>query len=1047
MGVKPMWRGSRKTRKKRKLVTEVERVTSLQLLGRARLNLGDETVEFLPNKRFQLLAYLAYQGDWVSRDKLVFLFWPDEPNHTARQNLRQLLKHIRNFTWLMGLESDESRLRWLVNTDVAAFRKALEKGQVERAVQLYAGALCSDLENGEGDQFHHWLELERQTLHRLWLEAALKLADGFEAHENFSQAARVFEKLDHAEPLAEDHLRRYLRNLALSEGRDKAREIFEQHEKLLKQEFNSEPEAETIKLIQAIRQGEVAANVPILTTTTTKAKSRHNLPTQSTAFVGREIEQKKLVLLLADSNCRLVTIVAPGGMGKTRLAIEVAKTQPEHFAEIYFVPFAAVASPDLMVYAVADALELSFFGSKPPKDQLLEYLKNKKMLLVLDNLEQLLSGIDLLHDILGISPDIKIVATSRERLQLQAEYVFDLEGLAVPNEKNNEATDFDSLQLFADRAKHNKIDFVLEPHLQGITRICQLVGGMPLAIELAASWSRLLTPNEILGELEHNLDLLSNKSHDLPERHHSMRSVFEVSWQRLSDDEQTALKKLSVFQGGFEKGAARAVADVDLTLLLSLVNKSFVWRDNTGRFSQHPLILQYIQRKASDYTEEKQSTEEKHGLYYLELFKEKAPNVGTQKGAEILEALEKDFLNFHMAWDWMLHEKRVDKIGRVASALNDFFSMSSYTREGEGMFERAVLVLDETDPQHQAALGHTLVQQAYINVMTNLGGFTSKIETFQRGLALLESLNEYSGIVWGQLILGEAAWEQGEVAKAKEILTSALNLARTHGSPQDIGRVLCHLILVVKDIDTFTEVSALVEPTLKELRGFGNTYNLALALMVFGGFLVYNDHLEEAEKLLLESLHLSRLRKVNNPTVYTLTDLTRLAYKRSDYIRAESFIEEAYECASKLSNDFMKSEIRAIWGRVKLAQGQLSEAERLIAEGLSVGWLIDSSHAVSHALVFLAELSLAKGQVEQAVMWLKFLCDYKAIEKRDRHEALKLLEKAKAQLSPQDFAQAQEASKSLTLEGIVTGILERGLSGERDSSVPAETSTVSRQSG
>jgi predicted ATPase/DNA-binding SARP family transcriptional activator len=1003
----------------------VEGVTSIQLLGRARANFGSETLEFLPNKCFQLLAYLAYQGAWVSRDKLVFLFWPDEANHLARQNLRQLLKHIRNFPWLTGLESDDHRVRWLVNTDVAAFKKALEKGHLDKAMNLYGGALCTDLENGDSNEFASWLELERQTLHKLWTEAALQLAEGFETHENFSQAARVFETLHQAEPLAETTFRRYLQNLALSNQEDRAREVFESHEKILKQEFNSEPEKETLELIRAIRGGEAVTNVGTLSeakkvATRPRVEPRHNLPAQSTLFVGRETERQKLSKALADPNCRLLSVIAPGGMGKTRLAIEVARTQLEHFEETCFVSFAAVSSPDLMVYTLADALDLTLFGAKPPQEQLLEYLKNKNMLLVLDNLEHLLSGIDLIHDILLTASDIKILATSRERLSLQSEHLFDLYGLTVEGSSSS-----DALQLSTERAKHNKLDFMLEPNLQAVTKICELVGGMPLAIELAASWSRLLNPNEIVGELEQNLDILSTSARDLPERHHNMRGVFEVSWQRLSDEEQTALRKLSVFQGGFEREAARAVADVDLMLLLSLLNKSFVWQDTTGRFSQHPLILQYIQQKANDYPEETKQTEEKHGLYYLELFKEKAPEVGIEKGAEILEALEREFPNFRTAWNWMLREGQVDKIGRVASSLNDFFMVSSYMREGLGMFERAILTLDEGNPQHHGALGHTLVQQAYIKVMTSFGGFTSQVESFQRGLALLEPLKEYSGIIWGQIILGEAAWEQGEPKKAKEILTSAVNLARTYGTPQDLGRALAHFILIVKDIDTFAEVSASIEPTLKEVRELGNTLNLALALMLFGAHLINNDHLDEGEKLLLESLQLSRLRKADNPAVYALTDLTRLAYKRRDYARAEVLIAEACECASKLSHDFMKSEIRATWGRIKLAQGHSSEAERLMIEGLRVGWLIGSSHATCHALVFLAELSLAKSQVEQAVMWLAFLNHHPAVEKRDRDEALKLLEKAKAQLSPQAFTEAQEESKSLTLEEIVTGILER----------------------
>jgi tetratricopeptide (TPR) repeat protein len=351
--------------------------------------------------------------------------------------------------------------------------------------------------------------------------------------------------------------------------------------------------------------------------------------------------------------------------------------------------------------------------------------------------------------------------------------------------------------------------------------------------------------------------------------------------------------------------------------------------------------------------------------------------------------------------------------------------MSPYIREGVDMLGRVVLALDESNPNHHAALGHTIIHRTYIKVMFTVGEFDARAETFQRGLALLESLKEYTGIAWGQMILGQWAWGDGEFIKAKEILTSALHLVRTYGSPRDIGRALMHLTLVVREVDTFAEVSTLIEPTLKELRELGNILNLSYVLMLFGGYLVDNNHLDEGETLILESLHLSRLLKNNNPALFALTNLARLAHKRCDYERAESFIEEAYECASKLSNESMKSQALTVWGQVKLAQGHLSEAESLITEGLRVGWLMDNYYCVSHALLFLAELILVKGQPRQAVMWLIFLKHYPSVEKRDRDETIKILETARQQLSARDFTEAQEASKSLTLETIVTEILEQ----------------------
>jgi tetratricopeptide (TPR) repeat protein len=501
-----------------------------------------------------------------------------------------------------------------------------------------------------------------------------------------------------------------------------------------------------------------------------------------------------------------------------------------------------------------------------------------------------------------------------------------------------------------------------------------------------------------------------------------MRSVFEVSLQRLSDNEQTALRKLSVFQGGCTREAARAIAELDLPILLSLVNKSFLWRDNAGRFSQHPLILQYIRQKADNFPDEKKQNEEKHGLYYLELFREKTPGLRTQGGKETLETLEKEFPNLRTVWDWMVREKRVDEISRNASVLSDFFLVAEHGHEGADRFKQVVETLDRANPKHHAALGYALIQQAWTERESSIGTAPSQLEMTSRGLELLESLKAYSGILQGKITLGVVARGQGEFAKAKEILTSALDLARTYGRPQDIPPILIELVVAERELGSFAEASASIESILEELRELGDTLSLSFALTALGAYLVNNDCLEEGEKLLLESLELSQQHPVY--VVFTLTDLARLAYKRRDFREAERLVKEAYESASKLRSGFMKASTLAIWGRVKLAQGQLDEAERLMIEGLKIAWAAYKPLAISHSLVLLAELNIAQGHFKQSVCLLSFLSHYQAIEKRDRDEAIKLLEKAKNQLSARAFSQAQKESKSWTLEGIVTEILE-----------------------
>jgi DNA-binding SARP family transcriptional activator/tetratricopeptide (TPR) repeat protein len=953
----------------------------------------------------------------------LYLFYPDSPEKPARDNLRQLLTSLRRLPYTQGLDIEETRLRWPTETDVVNFKRAIHEEKWSKALELYKGELLHGFQPHDLSEFDNWLSLERQVLHTSWRKASLSFATELVDSERSSLAAEVLANVHKADPLDEEVMRAYLESLYSSHQKTQALETFASFRQALHHELGSEPEDSTLELITLMRQDKplsAMGSVAVKTRVTEHSKSPHNLPIQPTEFVGRDTEKTKLASLLAEKACRLLTIVAPGGMGKTRLAIEVAATQLEHFDNVCFVSFAAVASADLMVYTLADALELSLFGSKPPKEQVLDYLKNKKMLLVLDNLEHLLSGIDLIHDILTTASEIKILATSRERLGLQSEHLFDLYGLTVPDANNFETRDFDALHLFAERAKHNQLEFVLEQNLETVTRICQLVGGMPLAIELAASWSRLLNPSEIVRELEGSLDLLSSQSRDLPERHHSMQMVFEASWQRLSDNEQAALRKLSVFQGGFTREAARDITELNLPTLVALVNKSFLWRDASGRFSQHPLILQYLHEKAKDYPEERKQVEEKHGLHYLELVKERAWDLWTQKGKEARVILDDELPNIHAAWDWTLREKRIEEIKHYARVLGVSFEHRN-DHEGVEMFKQAVAALDESNPEHLAVLGYALTHQARREFFLD---HDAKAIT-QRGLALLEPLKEYPGMVTGYITLGDFTLARGDLAKAKEIYTEVLSLARTYGSPSEIGWVLNRVVVIARELGSFSEVSALMNPTLKELSELGDLLNLRFGLTILGSYLVDNHQLDEGEKLLLEGLAVGR--KTAIVPVPALTDIAKLAYKRGDFQRAETFAQEAYEIASKINEEDFKTVNLAILGRVKLAQGHLAEAEHLLLKSLRLGWVVNMPFNVVHALVCLAELNIAQGQVKQAVTLLSFLSGYKIIGKRDRDEALKLLEKAKAQLSPRAFTQAQEASKSLKLEQIVTGILEQGI--------------------
>ena len=299
-----------------------------------------------------------------------------------------------------------------------------------------------------------------------------------------------------------------------------------------------------------------------------------NLPAPATRLVGREAELAALAQLLDDPTCRLLSLVGPGGIGKTRLAIEAACDLWQRFADgVFFASLAGTSSSEFMVPAIAQAVALNFAGPADPRVQLANYLRNKQVLLLLDNLEHLLEGVDLLVEMLEETPGVKLLVTSRERLELQAEWVFEVQGLPVPAEDEVERLEkYSAVQLFLQRTRQAQVAFELSTEDRAhVARICRLVEGMPLAIELAAAWVPVLSCAEIADEIARSIDFLTTTMRDVPERQRSIRAVFDHSWHLLSEEEQQVLRPMSIFRGGFTRQAAEAVAGAGLPLLSALL--------------------------------------------------------------------------------------------------------------------------------------------------------------------------------------------------------------------------------------------------------------------------------------------------------------------------------------------------------------------------------------------------------------------------------------------------------------------------------------------
>lgn len=387
---------------------------------------------------------------------------------------------------------------------------------------------------------------------------------------------------------------------------------------------------------------------------------QHNLPAQPTRFIGRQQELDQIGQQLATPDVRLLTILGPGGMGKTRLALETAAQALPAFADgVCFVPLAPVQEPERLAASILEALSVPA-NVEDLVDSLGHYLRQKKLLLVLDNFEQLLPAAANLSRILSAAPWVKLLVTSRERLNLQEEWLYPLQGLTFPGgdgEKTGPAT-YSAPDLFAERMQQVQPGFSLSgENWEWTVRICRLVGGMPLGLELAASWGELLSCRQIAEEIERSLDFLESDARNLIDRHRSMRAVFASSWRRLSSQEQAVLRKLSIFRAGFEREAAEIVAGASLPLLLGLVRKSLLHRNGDGRFEVHELLRQFAAQQLVEADEE-ETVAAAHAAYYVSFLHHRYTLMGSWCAASIASILARIVPPSQKAWryarDWYL---------------------------------------------------------------------------------------------------------------------------------------------------------------------------------------------------------------------------------------------------------------------------------------------------------------------------------------------------------------------------------------------------------
>ncbi|MCA9919078.1 MAG: AAA family ATPase, partial [Anaerolineales bacterium] len=611
----------------------------LILLGTPEFFLNDQPLtDFNSNKTRALLIYLALNGRSLMRTTLAGLFWGDMPEDKAHTNLR---KSIANLNKMVGDWLEVTRQTAVFNPqncwiDVLAFEEA---GMAETAVSLYNGDFLDGFYVDDAPEFEQWLLALRARLREQMLGALYSGIQTQTQQHNQTQAITYCQRLLAMETWREE-IHQQLMQLYVRNGqRSNALAQYAQCKQLLWDELGVLPSSATEKLAERIRN---------------RPSPPHNLNRPATPFIGRAEEIAALQNELLDPNGRLLTILGHGGIGKTRLAQAVGETLTDHFLEgVWFVELADVDRPELVPHAIGTALGLHFAAATPADEQLIDHLRQRELLLILDNMEHLVEVADFLAQLLHAAPDLTLLLTSRREMQLQEEQIWHISGLPFPDDDAPaDPSSYPALTLFEAVARRRQRTFRLNGDTPAVSQICRLVEGSPLAIELAAAATHRATPAAIASQLQANFDSLQSQWRNTPARHRSLRAVFDHSWALLPPAGQEAFRQLAVFHGPFSAEAAAQITQMARAELNNLVANSLLRPIDDSQFSPHELLRQFALERLQAEGEKFAELNGRHASYYLDFIAQHGSHISTAGSLAAQQQIVASFSNIVAAWRW-----------------------------------------------------------------------------------------------------------------------------------------------------------------------------------------------------------------------------------------------------------------------------------------------------------------------------------------------------------------------------------------------------------
>ena len=665
----------------------------------------------------------------------------------------------------------------------------------------------------------------------------------------------------------------------------------------------------------------------------------NNLPTQRNAFIGREREAAELRRLLNQGDVQLVTLTGPGGIGKTRLVLQVAaETASEFPGGVCFVPLSSVGERSVIVSTIAQAMGVRESANQTAQEGLDEYLSglDQPMLLVLDNFEHLVSAAPAVSQLLSVGTKLKVAVTSQAPLHVYGEHEFPVPPLTLPDLKSIPPVEvlsrLPAVALFVERATAVKREFALtRENALAVAAICARLDGLPLAIELAAARIKLLSPSDMLSRLESRLKLLTGGARDLPTRQQTLRSTVDWSYGLLNAAEQTLFRRLSVFSGGCTLEGVESVCDTmgDLGVdvldgMASMVDKSLVQHvvDTETRFTLLSTIREYALEHLVASPDER-ATRRAHAAYFLVLAEEGAHEVTAN--SDWLNLFEMEHDNFRAALDYLIKTKDVDWSLRLGAALFRFWETREYFTEGRDAIDK-LLILESTDtrPKLRARL-----QFAAAVLAGEQGDFDSARQLFEDSMESCVELNDQRGVAVALNALAVQARNRGELADASSLFERSLLIWKDIGDFADIARALSNLANVTKLQGDNTRASALYDECLIMFRKAGDSVGVA----------------------------------------WTLNYQGDVAREKADFVAARSFCEQSLTAFRQLRDIWGIASALSDLAGLSYDQGNNAEARRLYAESIWLFWDLRHKRGVARVLECFAASAAAQSNAEQALRW------------------------------------------------------------------------------